>query len=118
MAVFGVVSTHHLHHSNMKVGVTLSEMTPNYWMMVERYPNLKEEVGGSNSDYEFSSLLDGKKIDKWSTASCALALACRASVSKSKEKKLGYLISHIIQLGRVIYAITMKQGGHLFLFSS
>ena len=31
-------------------------MTLNYWMMVERYPNLKEEVGGSNPGYEISSL--------------------------------------------------------------
>ena len=32
----------------------------NYWMMVERYPNLKEEVGGSIPDCEISSLLDKK----------------------------------------------------------
>jgi hypothetical protein len=36
------------------------EMTLNYWMMVERYPNLKEEVGGSISGCETSSLLDIK----------------------------------------------------------
>jgi hypothetical protein len=30
-------------------------MTLNYEMMVERYPNLKEEVGGSNPDCEISS---------------------------------------------------------------
>ena len=35
-----------------------SEMTLNSWMMVERYPNLKEEVGGLIPDYEISSLLD------------------------------------------------------------
>jgi hypothetical protein len=29
-------------------------------MMVERYPNLKEEVDGSDPGYEISSLLDGK----------------------------------------------------------
>ena len=29
-------------------------------MMLERYPNLKEEVGGSNPGCEISSLLDGK----------------------------------------------------------
>ena len=28
--------------------------------MVERYPNLKEEVGGLNPDCEIPSLLDGK----------------------------------------------------------
>jgi hypothetical protein len=29
-------------------------MTLNYWMMVERYPNLKEEVGGSIPGWEIS----------------------------------------------------------------
>ena len=33
-----------------------SEMTLNYWVMVEGYPNLKEEVGGSNPGSEISSL--------------------------------------------------------------
>jgi hypothetical protein len=36
-----------------------SEMTLNYRMMVERYPILKELVGGSNSNCEISSLPDG-----------------------------------------------------------
>jgi hypothetical protein len=35
-------------------------MTLNYWMMMERCPNLKEEVGGSIPDYEISSPLDIK----------------------------------------------------------
>jgi hypothetical protein len=35
-------------------------MALNYKMMVEKYPNLKEEVGGLNPDYEISSLPDGK----------------------------------------------------------
>ena len=48
-------------------------MTLNYWMMVERYPNLKEEVGGSIPGHEISSLLDKN-----------LALACRPSVKKRK----------------------------------
>jgi hypothetical protein len=52
-------------------------------MVVERYPNIKEEVGASNPGYEISSLLDGK-LTRWSTASCALA--CRPSVSKYKIK--------------------------------
>jgi hypothetical protein len=56
-------------------------MTLNYQMMVERYPNLKEEVGGSIRDCEISSLLD-KKFARWSTASYALALACRPSFSQ------------------------------------
>ena len=54
--------------------------------MVERYPNLKEEVGGSIPNSEISSLLD-KKLARWSTASYALALACRPFVSKKKKKK-------------------------------
>jgi hypothetical protein len=45
-------------------------MPLNYWMMVERYPNLKEEVGGSNPGCEISSLPDIKLV-RWSTASCA-----------------------------------------------
>ena len=32
----------------------------NYGMMMERYPNLKEEVGSSIPGYELSSLSDGK----------------------------------------------------------
>jgi hypothetical protein len=56
-------------------------MTLNYRMMVERYPNLKEEVGGSNPNCEISSLLD-RKLAGWSIASCALAMACRPSVSE------------------------------------
>ena len=35
-------------------------MTLNYRVMVEGYPNLKEEVGGWNPGYEISYLLDGK----------------------------------------------------------
>ena len=34
------------------------ETTLNYCMMVERYPNLKEEVSGSIFDCKISSLLD------------------------------------------------------------
>ena len=41
-----------------------SEMTLNYQVMVEGYPNLKEEVGGSNPGCEISSLLDGK-LARW-----------------------------------------------------
>ena len=49
-------------------------------MMVEMYPNLKEEVGGSIPGCEISSLLD-IRLARWSTASCALTLACRLSIS-------------------------------------
>ena len=48
-----------------------SVMTLNYWMMVERYLDLKEEVGGSISGCEISSRLDRN-----------LAMACQPSVSK------------------------------------
>ena len=54
-------------------------------MTVERYPNLKEEVGGSILGFEISSLLD-KILVKWSTASYALALAYWTYVSKKKVK--------------------------------
>jgi hypothetical protein len=37
-------------------------MTLNYWMMVERYPNLKKEVGGSIPNCEIFFLLDGKLV--------------------------------------------------------
>ena len=57
-----------------------SETTLNYWMVVERYPNLKEEVDSSNPGCEISSLPNGK-LAKWSTTSYALALACQSSVS-------------------------------------
>jgi hypothetical protein len=58
-------------------------------MMVERYPNLKEEVGGSNPSYEISSLPDGELV-RWSTVSCALALACQPHVSRNfiKQRKI------------------------------
>ena len=67
-----------------------SKTTLNYWKMVERYPNLKEEVGGSIPEYEISSPLD-RKLATWSTVSCALALACRPSISQNKLK-LKYVI--------------------------
>ena len=37
---------------------TWSETTLNYWMMVEGYPNIKEEVGCLIPGCEVSSLLD------------------------------------------------------------
>jgi hypothetical protein len=39
-------------------------MTLNYWMMVERYPNLKEEVGDLIPGFEISSLLDKNYTSK------------------------------------------------------
>ena len=50
------------------------------------YPTMQEEVGGSILGCEISSLLDGKLVG-WSTASCALVLACQPSVSKKKKKE-------------------------------
>ena len=47
-----------------------------YERMVERYPNLKEEVGGLIPGCEISSILDR-----------FLALACRSFVEKKKNKK-------------------------------
>ena len=38
------------------------ETTLNYWMMVERHPNVKEEVGGSIPGCEISSILDRKLV--------------------------------------------------------
>jgi hypothetical protein len=73
----------------------------NYMMMVERYQNLKEKVGGSNPGCEISSL-PGGKLARWSTAYYALALACRHSVSRKKlltnYKKV--YISSIYKSGR------------------
>ena len=51
-----------------------SVMTLNYWMMVERYPNLTEEVGGLIPGCEIFSLLDRNMV-----------LACWPSVSKKKS---------------------------------
>ena len=48
-----------------------SKTTLNYWMMVGRYPNLQEDIGGSLPNYEISSLLDKN-----------LVLANRPSISK------------------------------------
>ena len=57
-------------------------MILNYWMVVERYLNFKEEVGGSIPGCEISSLLDVEKLARWSIlSSCALTLVCRPSVS-------------------------------------
>jgi hypothetical protein len=43
---------------SLQITRAMSEMTLNYRMMVERYPNLKEEVGDSNPGCEISSLPD------------------------------------------------------------
>jgi hypothetical protein len=58
--------------------VTLNRV---HQMMVERYPNFKEKVGGSILGCEISSLPAGKLV-RWSTATCALASAYWLSLSK------------------------------------
>jgi hypothetical protein len=67
-------------------------MTLNYWMMVERYPNLKEEVGSLKPDYEIFSLRG--KLTGWSYASYVLALACWFFFSKKKKEKRIALYIH------------------------
>ena len=60
-------------------------MTLNYWMMVERYPYLKKLAVWFLA-MKFSLYL-AKTLIMWSTASCALALAYRPSVTKIKYNK-------------------------------
>jgi hypothetical protein len=55
-------------------------------MMVDRYPNLKEEVGGLIPDCVIPFLLD-RKLVRWSIVLCALVLTCRLSVSQKKKNK-------------------------------
>ena len=64
-------------------------MTLNYRVMVEGYPNLKEEVGGSNPGCEISSLLDGK-LARWLIASCAWRWPV-GLLSQKKKKKLSLI---------------------------
>ena len=61
---------------------------------------IKEEVGGLIPDCEISSLLD-RKLVRWSIASCALALACRHSVSKKEEKRRRYLHCWKIEVRKI-----------------
>jgi hypothetical protein len=64
-------------------------MTLNYWMIVERYPNLKEEaVQFPTMKSPLYSKKKKKTLAIWSTASCALTLACRLSISKKKRKEI------------------------------
>ena len=74
---------------NLRTGS--SETTLNYWMMVERCPNLKEEVGGLIPGCEISSLLDKKNLPggqlphvlwRWHVG--------LLSPKKKKKKKIGY----------------------------
>ena len=63
-----------------------SETTLNYWMMVERYPNPKEEVGSSIPSYETYSQLDKKTCQ---VVNCLLCFGdgLLSSYNRTKEKK-------------------------------
>ena len=69
-----------------KVFGTWSTTTLNHWMMVERYPNIKEGVGGSIPGYETSSLLNKKTCQ---VVNCLLYFGdgLLAFYNQKKEKK-------------------------------
>ena len=52
-------------------------------MIAERYPNLKEKVGGSNPGCEISSPLDTKLVRLSTISLCS----CQPSVSKKRKKE-------------------------------
>jgi hypothetical protein len=57
-------------------------------MMVERYPNLKEEVGGSNPGYENSSLPDEKTCQVINCLMCfgvGMSAICLKKIKKLKN---------------------------------
>jgi hypothetical protein len=57
-------------------------------MMMERYPNLKEEVGSSIPDYEISSLLDKKTYQVVNCLMCFdVGLSAFSKKIYKKEKK-------------------------------
>ena len=66
-----------------------SEMTLNYQIIVEGYPNLKEEVGGSIPDCEISSLLDEKNLPGGEQPHVLLRWPVDLLFQKEKEKRLG-----------------------------
>src|ERR1700737_1792034 len=60
-----------------------------YRLMVEGYPNLKEEVGGSNPGCEISSLFDGKTCQVVNCLLCfgaGLSAFCLKIKNKNKMK--------------------------------
>lgn len=74
-----------------------SETTLNYRMMVERYTNLKEEVGCSIPSSEIS-FLRYRILAGWSTATGTLLLVCRPSISKNKKtNNHAVVISHKLE---------------------
>jgi hypothetical protein len=68
----------------LMIGRHVVQDDPKLPMMVERYPNLKEKVGGSIPGCEISSLLDGK-LAKWSTISCASVQGLQKQNKKTIE---------------------------------
>ena len=67
--------------------ITWSKVTLNYWMMVERHPNLKEEIGGSIPGCEISSLLDKKTCQVINYLPCFDASLSASCLKREKEKK-------------------------------
>ena len=66
-----------------------SKTTLNYWMMVERYPNPKEEVGGS---------IPGCEISTCQVANCLVCFGASLSVlclKKNEKKKLSLRIREV-----------------------
>jgi hypothetical protein len=93
----------------IKVG---SKTTLNYRMMVERYPNLKEEVGGLNSGCEISSLPDGKLV-RW--CNCLLCFGAGLSafyLTKEEEEESDQSGVEIISTTYTCFGIRSR-----FLFS-
>ena len=80
------VKTHTMFYPNVIKPVVWSEITLNYWIMMERYPNLKEEVGSSNTGCENSSL-SNRILPSGHLPPVLKALACLPSVSKTKLQK-------------------------------
>ena len=75
-----------------KVVEVWSETTLNYWMMVERYPNLKEEVGNSIPGYEIHSLLDSKTCQ---VVNCLLCFDVGLSTfCLKKRRKVVEVVGH------------------------
>ena len=78
----------------LKTAGKRSEMSQNYWMMVHRYPNLKDEVGGSTPNCEISSLLNIK------TCQSLLCFGARWSTLCLKIKKLN-ITDHFRRICRI-----------------
>jgi hypothetical protein len=55
-------------------------------MVTERYPNLKEEVGGPIPGCEISSILMENLSSGQLRTSCALAMACRPYISRRRKR--------------------------------